>query len=81
MSKEEFIKKHGDVVLKFSSYYKYVFSYTAVLGEGTKLIASVGGDSDDIYRLSVSNNEQINLRVLDADSAYLYKDNEALCGY
>ncbi|MCG8673686.1 MAG: hypothetical protein MI867_30140 [Pseudomonadales bacterium] len=81
MSKEEFLEKHGDVILTFSSYYKYAFSYTAELGNGEKIYASIGGCSDDIYRLEVKNNEQVKLRDLDPDSAYFYNRNGAQYGF
>jgi len=81
ISKDEFIKKHGDVVLTFNSYYKYTFTYSATLEDGRSLIANIGGNSDDIYRLDVSNNEQIKLANLDPHSAYLYKDNKEAYGF
>ena len=81
ISKNEFIKRHGDVVLTFSSYYKYTFTYSATFEDGSSLTASIGGNSDEIYRLDVANNEQIKLANLDPYSAYLYKDKKEVYGF
>ena len=46
-----------DVKLKFSSYYKYTFSFRATWFDCT-VSASIGGDADDIYRESVDADEE-----------------------
>jgi len=56
----------GDVMVRFSSYYKYQFSFGADLPDGRRLLAYVGGDHDSIYRLSVGT-EEIAVKLLYAD--------------
>jgi hypothetical protein len=38
MTKEEFIDKYGDVKVKFSSHYKYEFTYSGTTSEGNVII-------------------------------------------
>lgn len=54
MTREEFYEKYGDVKVKFSSYYKYTFTYAATLPDGRRLTCDYGGNSDDIYRHEVA---------------------------
>ena len=58
MDEKEVVKKYGDVVLTFVSYYKYSFSYRGEADDGIRISASYGGDSGDIYRHKVENNEK-----------------------
>ena len=50
LSKQEFYAKYGNVVVCFSSYYKYTFTYEAVLPDGKRLTCGYGGNADEIYR-------------------------------
>ena len=43
------MEKFGAIKVKFLSYYKYSFSFT----DGNGLVIGVGGNTDDIYKLSV----------------------------
>lgn len=52
MTKQEFMNKYGDVDVKFSSYYKYTFTFTGEFDGGVVLV-EVGGGSSDIYRMEV----------------------------
>jgi hypothetical protein len=65
MSYEEFIETYGDIVVTFSSYYKYCFRYAATLENGNRLTVEIGGDTTDIYRLEVYNNESLTIRDLE----------------
>ena len=60
MTKEEVLKEYGDVPLKFSSYYKYSFSF---YGEknGATIYATIGGNADDIYRFELCADSKITL--------------------
>lgn len=49
MNKEEAIKKYGKIPLKFTRYYKYSFTFCGQ-DRDIKIIASLGGIADDIYR-------------------------------
>ena len=52
-------------LLKFSSYYKYTFTFAAtILGEYS-VVASFGGNHDDIYRAEVKNDAERNLFPLE----------------
>lgn len=53
---EEVIEKYGNIFVTFSSYYKYSFSFGADIEDGIHIGLSVGGNADDIYRLSIDNN-------------------------
>ena len=59
-------QEFGDVLVRFSSYYKYRFAFGADLPDGRRLLAYVGGDHNSIYRLSVGT-EEIAVKLLDAD--------------
>lgn len=52
-------------LLKFESYYKFSFTFTGSLvldtGEKIEIVASIGGDSDSIYGLSVSTSKLLEL--------------------
>jgi len=53
MTKKEFIEKYGNVKVKFSTYYKYTFTYVGELPNGGKISVDCGGNADDIYRYEV----------------------------
>jgi hypothetical protein len=53
MTAAEFIKKYGNVTVKFSSYYKYTFTYTGKLPDGSEITVDCGGNGDQIYRQDV----------------------------
>jgi len=76
MTKEEFLEKYGEVVVKFDSYYKYTFTYKAILDDGSALLVSYGGNPDDIYRHEVSHDDVIQVSVLDPFAGEVYKNHE-----
>lgn len=43
MTKQDFYEKYGSIKVKFSSYYKYTFTYVADLPDGKWLTCSYGG--------------------------------------
>jgi len=53
MTRKEFYEKYGDVKVKFSSYYKYTFTYTGTLPDGGRISVDYGANADDIYRFEV----------------------------
>ena len=81
MTKEEFLKKYGDIKVKFSSYYKYIFNYSATLEDGSILEVGVGGDSGDIYRFSVDVDELVRIEILDPFSGSVYKNGNEIEGF
>ena len=64
ISSKEFIEKYGDVKVKFSSYFKFSFTYAGELPDGKKITVSVGGNSDDIYRMGVVADEITTISAL-----------------
>lgn len=67
VSRNEFFDKYKDVEFKFSSYYKFTFTYRGFTEDGEEVTVSVGGNADDIYR------EQVEANVVE----YIYD----LCPY
>ncbi len=53
LTREQVMEKYGDVLLKFSSYYKYAFTYVGQATDGVTVACSIGGDHNDIYRFSL----------------------------
>ena len=74
MTKDEFLQKYGDVKVKFESYYKYSFTFKGTLPNGDLINVSVGGGSEEIYRLEVGTEEQT-IRSLDPVSGDVYHSN------
>jgi hypothetical protein len=81
-TREDFIATYGDVPLTFSSYYKYTFEFTGSASDGARVTASVGGNSDDIYRYEASRDSVITVR--DGDmvyAAYAYIDGKEVASF
>jgi len=51
------IEKYFDVPLKFSSYYKYEFTFSGTAKDGATIFAIYGGDHNNIYRYTVGADE------------------------
>ena len=54
LSKKQVNEMFGDAELRFTSYYKYSFSFHGDYG-GYSIVTGMGGSGDDIYRLEVDN--------------------------
>lgn len=82
MTKNEMLEKYGDVKLKFFRYYKYTFTFSALLEDNSHLIVNIGGDSSDIYRLDVEADyeETIN-SSLDPISVEIWDGNKLVDSY
>lgn len=61
MTKEEVVKKYGNVKLLFSSYYKYSFTFEGIAPDGVEISAGFGGCPGEIYRTAVSRDKEIPL--------------------
>jgi len=59
MKEKEMESQYGDILVRFSSYYKYNFVF-----KGSGLTVYAGADKDDIYRLSVAPNKDYRIRDL-----------------
>lgn len=66
-TKKEFIEQHKDVIVSFSSYYKYKFYFTST-GYSGQLTLGYGGDSSDIYRFEVGATDSYTVYNMDWDS-------------
>jgi len=53
MNEKELLERYGDLELEFNNYYKYYFTYYAIL-KHDKLEAGCGGDKNDIYRSNLN---------------------------
>jgi hypothetical protein len=74
MTVEQVKEKFGNTVLRFSSYYKYMFAFTGHTDDGHKIMCMYGGNSDDIYRYDVDANSEYRLGNLNDWSAVVIKD-------
>jgi hypothetical protein len=81
MTQQQFLDKYGDVEVTFSHYYKFTFTYAATLPDGSRLTVGVGGNSDDIYRFEVSNNEVATVCNLNPYQGSVYCDNREVEGF
>ena len=54
MTTEEVNEKFKDIKVKFTNYFKYTFTFTGTTKDGYEIQCDYGGDSDMIYRFSVS---------------------------
>ena len=52
ITKKEFMDQYGDVVVSFSSYYKYSFTFRGTKN-GESIRVCLGGNHSDIYRFEV----------------------------
>lgn len=75
ITKKQFIEKYGEIKVKFESYYKYTFTYSATLPDGKIISVGYGGNSDDIYRFSVTSDEEETIISLYPYTGSVYDDN------
>lgn len=66
LTAQEATEKYGDIPLKFSRYYKYVFSFCGERGD-VHIHAAFGGNSGDIYRYEVDADAPQNLADIEAN--------------
>ena len=71
MTQEQIIEKYGDVVLDFSSYYKYTFYYRGTADDGNTIAVALGGNSDDIYRAGFEPKDTLTSLIDEADVLWL----------
>lgn len=81
MTRTEFYKEYGKLKVKFSSYYKYTFTYKTTLEDGSILTCGYGGNHDDIYRHDVTNDGEETLEDLQPYEATVYKDGKEVCRF
>ncbi len=62
---EKMLQQNKNPIFRFASYYKYIFIYKSLF-EDEKIYVEFGGDCDDIYRCSLSNEmsmEELNAEI------------------
>lgn len=80
LTKEQFIEKYGDIEMYFQGYYKYSFTFKGTTPNGEVIYVSIGGSSDDIYRLEVCDGNNGTLRSMDPDNGYVRNsNNDVVC--
>lgn len=72
ITKDQFIEKYGDVLVEFSRYYKFTFTYKGTLPDGASITIDLGGDSAEIYRHEVVPNLKETIRSLDPYAGSVY---------
>lgn len=81
MTRQEFYEKYGNVEVRFSSYYKYTFTYAADLPDGKHLTCGCGGNADDIYRLSVYADDSATVGDLEPFEGGVYENGREVEGF
>lgn len=78
MTEKEFLKQYGEVKVVFYSYYKYTFSFIGSI-DGKSIFVTIGGNSDDIYRLDITAGVEIAVKDLGIGINYgVVKDNDKI---
>ena len=75
-----FLEKYGSVEVKFVSYYKYSFTFAGEY-DGKRVLVSIGGSADDIYKLSVTADEIYEVQQLDISYATVTEAGEEIDSY
>ena len=70
MTYKDFIAKYGMERVKFSSYYKFSFTFISE----DKLLVGVGGSADDIYKLDIGADKEYTVAELEPEWAYLVEE-------
>lgn len=81
MTREEFYDKYGDVRVNFVSYYKYTFTYAALLPDGKLLTCRYGGNSESIYRHEVDVDHEETVSSLQPYKGAVYHDGKEIEGF
>jgi len=80
LSWKQALKKYGECKIKFSSYYKYQFSFTGVCGD-IEIYLRDGGDSSNIYRYEVNANEEVLVKTFKPNNLQIIKDGKVIEEY
>ena len=57
ITRDEFLERYGDVIVTFTKYHKWMFTYEAELPDGKTISVDIGGNPDDIYRDEIKSGE------------------------
>ena len=75
MTKKEFYKKYGNVLVKFSNYDKYIFAYYGIMPDNKYIVCLFGGNEEDIYGHIVIADEYVYLKDIDFYCGCVCDDN------
>jgi len=78
---EEALARYGDVLCRFSDYYKYMFTFYGIAPDGALITLVLGGYADNIYDVSVSADHMLCLRTFDGLGASITRDGETLYSF
>ncbi len=81
MTRADFYAKYGGIKVAFSSYYKYTFTYSAVLPDGKRLTVGYGGNSAEIYRHEVAVNDAETVDSLQPYTGAVYEAGKEIEGF
>lgn len=81
MTRAEFYAKYGDVEVTFSRYYKFTFTYEAMLPDGKLLSVGFGGNRDEIYRHEVTTGCVVKVSSLEPYTGTVYEGTEEVEGF
>jgi len=81
MTKEQILDKYGEVVLKFTNYFKYEFYFLGVTENGTQIFTSIGGTSCSIYNIDVSSDAKETLLSLEPEWVSITFKGKELASY
>lgn len=71
----EFLEKYGDVEVVFSYYFKFVFYYTAFLGDGKVLTCGCGGSAEEICGLDVLAGVTVSVKELEPSRGFVKNED------
>jgi hypothetical protein len=78
MTREQVLDTYAGFPLQFRSFYKYIFTFATEAPDGAQIVAQIGGDHHEIYRMYVSASEQIYLGDANLLSLSVVKDGEEI---
>lgn len=78
LTKDQFIEKYGDVLVEFSRYYKFTFTYKGTLPDGGIITVDVGGGSAEIYRHEAVPGLKETIQSLDPYSGLVHLGGEEI---
>lgn len=81
MTRQEFYEKYGNVNVIFASYYKYTFTYSAILPNGNLLTCGYGGTNEQIYRHEVVSGAGETINSLQPFEGYVFQDSKEIEGF
>ncbi len=79
LTKAEALERYGAVPLRFSSYYKYSFTFVGRAEDGVVISATFGGDASDIYRESINADTVRTLGAHEWIAGSIEREGETVC--